>query len=84
MHLGQRDSAGLAHGADGASVQLRCSLDDVAGAVAGKVCGAGGGGCLVCLVDPARKTDVSDALAAGGATVLPFSIEREGLIVDRH
>jgi len=55
-----------------------------AGAIAGKVCGAGGGGCLVCLVDPARKNDVADALAAGGATILPFAIEREGLLVERQ
>jgi D-glycero-alpha-D-manno-heptose-7-phosphate kinase len=53
------------------------------GGIAGKVCGAGGGGCLVCLVDPARKGDVSDALAGAGATVLPFTLERQGLIVTR-
>ena len=54
-----------------------------AGAAAGKVCGAGGGGCLVTLIDPARRKEVSAALAAGGATVLPFAIERQGLILTR-
>jgi D-glycero-alpha-D-manno-heptose-7-phosphate kinase len=54
-----------------------------AGALAGKVCGAGGGGCLVCLVDPERKPDVEASLAAGGARVLPFTIEREGLTVTK-
>jgi D-glycero-alpha-D-manno-heptose-7-phosphate kinase len=54
-----------------------------AGAQAGKVCGAGGGGCLVCLVDPDRKADVEASLTAGGAQVLPFTIEREGLIVTK-
>jgi D-glycero-alpha-D-manno-heptose-7-phosphate kinase len=53
------------------------------GALAGKVCGAGGGGCLVCLVDPDRKADVAATLAAGGAAVLPFKIEPEGLVVTR-
>ena len=63
------------------------ALDDLlaraarAGATAGKVCGAGGGGCLFCLVDPDRQGAVADALAAGGATVLPVTIEREGSIV---
>ena len=38
-----------------------------AGALAGKVCGAGGGGCLFCLVDPDRRAAVAAALAAGGA-----------------
>jgi D-glycero-alpha-D-manno-heptose-7-phosphate kinase len=52
-----------------------------AGALAGKVCGAGGGGCLFCLVPPDRQAAVATALAEGGATVLPFSFERDGLRV---
>jgi D-glycero-alpha-D-manno-heptose-7-phosphate kinase len=55
-----------------------------AGALSGKVCGAGGGGCLVCLVDPARRADVVKALSDGGATVLPFVIEDRGLIVTQQ
>jgi D-glycero-alpha-D-manno-heptose-7-phosphate kinase len=51
------------------------------GAIAGKVCGAGGGGCLVCLVDPDRKVEVAATLTSGGATVLPFTIEQQGLVV---
>lgn len=54
-----------------------------AGAMAGKVCGAGGGGCLVCLVDPGRKREVEASLIAGGASVLHFQIEREGLLVTK-
>ena len=50
-----------------------------AGASAGKVCGAGGGGCLVCLVDPEHRAAVVAALAKGGATILPCAIERQGL-----
>jgi D-glycero-alpha-D-manno-heptose-7-phosphate kinase len=52
-----------------------------AGAQAGKVCGAGGGGCLFCLVSPKDRTGVADALASAGATVLPFTIESHGLQV---
>ncbi len=54
-----------------------------AGASAGKVCGAGGGGCLFCLVDPTAHDAVSAALAAGGATVLNCHIEPEGLTLAR-
>jgi D-glycero-alpha-D-manno-heptose-7-phosphate kinase len=54
-----------------------------AGATGGKVCGAGGGGCLFCLVEPDRKSAVADALTAGGATVLPCSIEAEGVRVQK-
>jgi D-glycero-alpha-D-manno-heptose-7-phosphate kinase len=52
-----------------------------AGALAAKVCGAGGGGCLFCVTTPERKAAVSAALAAGGARVLDFAIETEGLRV---
>lgn len=51
------------------------------GATAAKVCGAGGGGCLICWVEPGVKERVRAALAAGGAQVLDFVIEREGLRV---
>jgi D-glycero-alpha-D-manno-heptose-7-phosphate kinase len=54
-----------------------------AGALAGKVCGAGGGGCLFCLVEPDRKAAVSEALTGGGARVLTCEIEREGLTIAR-
>jgi D-glycero-alpha-D-manno-heptose-7-phosphate kinase len=55
-----------------------------AGALAGKVCGAGGGGCLVCLTDPDRQAAVAGALTQGGATVLPVSVEADGLRVERQ
>jgi D-glycero-alpha-D-manno-heptose-7-phosphate kinase len=53
------------------------------GALAGKVCGAGGGGCLFCLVEPDRRTAVAAALASLGATVLPMTIEQRGLTLTR-
>jgi D-glycero-alpha-D-manno-heptose-7-phosphate kinase len=55
-----------------------------AGAMAGKVCGAGGGGCLFCIADPDRTGAVRDALAAAGARVLDCSVERDGLRVRTH
>jgi len=53
------------------------------GALAGKVCGAGGGGCLFCLTEPDRRASVSSALASMGATVLPVGIENQGLTLVR-
>ena len=50
-----------------------------AGATAAKVCGAGGGGCLFCYGPPSARASIADALATGGARVLDFQIEREGL-----
>jgi D-glycero-alpha-D-manno-heptose-7-phosphate kinase len=54
-----------------------------AGAWAGKVCGAGGGGCLFVLTEPSRKAAVAAALAAAGARVLPVEIDPEGLRITR-
>ncbi|MFQ5695396.1 MAG: GHMP kinase, partial [Terriglobia bacterium] len=53
------------------------------GAQAGKVCGAGGGGCVVFLVPPQRRGLVAQALAHAGATLLPFRIARRGARVGR-
>jgi len=73
----------LAPGVTTPAIDTLLARARLAGALAGKVCGAGGGGCLVTLIDPARRQDVSAALTAGGATVLPFAIERQGLILTR-
>jgi D-glycero-alpha-D-manno-heptose-7-phosphate kinase len=55
-----------------------------AGASAAKVCGAGGGGCLFCLAPPDKTAAVGDALGDGGARVLDFTIETDGLSVTRE
>jgi D-glycero-alpha-D-manno-heptose-7-phosphate kinase len=52
-----------------------------AGATAAKVCGAGGGGCLFCYGPPDARPAVAAALTAGGARVLDYHIEMEGLQV---
>ena len=54
-----------------------------AGAAAGKVCGAGGGGCLFCFAEPDAIPAVRRALAAAGARLLDFRIETDGLLVRR-
>jgi len=53
-----------------------------AGARAAKVCGAGGGGCLFCLADPADVPAVQNALVAGGARLLDYHIETTGLLIE--
>jgi D-glycero-alpha-D-manno-heptose-7-phosphate kinase len=51
-----------------------------AGATAAKVCGAGGGGCLFCYGPPERQADIRAALTAGGARVLDYRFEHQGLL----
>jgi D-glycero-alpha-D-manno-heptose-7-phosphate kinase len=50
-----------------------------AGATAAKVCGAGGGGCLFCYGPPRARAAIAEALASGGARLLDYRIETEGL-----
>ena len=50
-----------------------------AGATGAKVCGAGGGGCLICYGPPDAQSAIAAALAAGGARLLDYEIETEGL-----
>jgi D-glycero-alpha-D-manno-heptose-7-phosphate kinase len=49
------------------------------GALAGKVCGAGGGGCVALLIDPAARARVEAAVTANGGELLPHGIDREGV-----
>ena len=51
------------------------------GALAGKLCGAGGGGCMVTLTRKGAKARVERYLQKAGILVLPFKIERRGVIV---
>lgn len=52
------------------------------GAIAPKVCGAGGGGCIAFYCEDGRREEVEKALAAqDGATVLDWSVSAEGLAV---
>ena len=53
-----------------------------AGATAAKVCGAGGGGCLFCYGPPDARPAIAEALSAGGARLLDYHIETEGLRMD--
>lgn len=69
----------LAPGVSTPAIDALIAAARQAGATAAKVCGAGGGGCLFCLTPPDLRDAVSAALAAGGARVLPFTIETEGL-----
>lgn len=49
------------------------------GARASKVCGAGGGGCVIFLVEPEARERVASVLERNGAQLLPFRVARRGL-----
>ncbi len=49
------------------------------GALAGKVCGAGGGGCIAFIVPPAKKKSIIEELISKGGQILPFHFVSRGL-----
>jgi D-glycero-alpha-D-manno-heptose-7-phosphate kinase len=51
------------------------------GALAAKVCGAGGGGCVLFFTEPGSRERVEKGLRDAKATILPFRVAREGLSV---
>ena len=69
----------LAPGVTTAAIDGLIARAMTAGATAAKVCGAGGGGCLFCYGPPDRRDAIATALAAGGARLLDYRIERHGL-----
>ena len=51
------------------------------GALSGKVCGAGGGGCVVLLIEPEARERVEKAVLDAGGELLPMKIDRQGVTV---
>jgi D-glycero-alpha-D-manno-heptose-7-phosphate kinase len=51
------------------------------GALAGKVCGAGGGGCVTLLIEPHAREGVEAAVRGAGGEILPMRIDRGGVRV---
>jgi D-glycero-alpha-D-manno-heptose-7-phosphate kinase len=71
----------LAPGVTTAGIDALLTAAREAGALGGKICGAGGGGCLFCLGEPDALPAIREALENGGARILDFRIESEGLKV---
>ena len=69
----------LAPGVTTPTIDALIARAAAAGATAAKVCGAGGGGCLFCYGPPAARAAIAAALADGGARVLDYHLETEGL-----
>jgi D-glycero-alpha-D-manno-heptose-7-phosphate kinase len=49
------------------------------GGLAAKVCGAGGGGCVIFLVEKGTASRVATAIGDSGGRVLPLQVARDGL-----
>jgi D-glycero-alpha-D-manno-heptose-7-phosphate kinase len=74
----------LAPGVSTPAIEEFVAVARRAGAPTAKVCGAGGGGCVVFFCDYGRKHDVDRALRDAGAHVLDFHVDTRGLVVSRQ
>jgi D-glycero-alpha-D-manno-heptose-7-phosphate kinase len=72
----------LAPGVTTPAIDAMLAAASRAGALGGKVCGAGGGGCLFCFGDRADIPAIRQALHETGARLLDFTIESRGLVID--
>jgi D-glycero-alpha-D-manno-heptose-7-phosphate kinase len=51
------------------------------GALGGKVCGAGGGGCVALLIEPEARARVEASVGRAGGQLLPIRVDRRGVTV---
>jgi len=70
---------GLAEGVSNPEIEHVMASARQAGALASKICGAGGGGCMITAAEPDAVPAVRAALDAAGARVLPASIISTGI-----
>jgi D-glycero-alpha-D-manno-heptose-7-phosphate kinase len=81
-----RNRRELADGVTTPNVDRIMAAAEAAGAKASKLCGAGGGGCMITVIgddsDAAVRARVEATLTAAGARIIPFKIARTGVRVE--
>jgi D-glycero-alpha-D-manno-heptose-7-phosphate kinase len=71
----------LAAGVSTPEIEKLMQAGREAGALGHKICGAGGGGCMITLVPPKKRKQVEGALLQAGGKILNFSLDFKGLEV---
>ena len=71
----------LAEGVTNETIDRMIAKAQKAGAIASKICGAGGGGCMITFVKPGRRESVIESLVSEGAEVMDYRISRQGLTI---
>ena len=69
----------LAEGVTTPKIDAMIAAAGAQGARASKLCGAGGGGCMITYAEPEHLPAVKQALVDAGATLMPFRIVAEGI-----
>jgi D-glycero-alpha-D-manno-heptose-7-phosphate kinase len=71
---------GLAEGVTNPEIEQVMAAARDAGALASKICGAGGGGCMITVAEPQALSSIRQALISSGVRVLPAQVIDQGLI----
>jgi D-glycero-alpha-D-manno-heptose-7-phosphate kinase len=72
----------LAEGVTNPTIDRMIANAEKSGAIASKICGAGGGGCLITFVKPNRRDAVIESLVKDGAEFMDYRISRHGLTME--
>ncbi len=72
----------LAEGVTNATIDRMIANAEKAGAIASKICGAGGGGCMITFVKPDRRKAVIESLVSDGAELMDYRISSRGLTIE--
>ena len=74
---------GMAAGVTTPQIDAMIDAAASAGGLASKLCGAGGGGCMITYVREGTRSEVCRAIESHGARVITYRIDRTGLTVRR-
>lgn len=80
LNVGFQEKKKMATGISNDRIEAIYTAALEAGAVSGKISGAGGGGFMIFFCDPKNRTKVIEALCTFGGQVFPFAFSNEGLV----
>ncbi len=72
----------LAEGVTNETIDHMIEEGEKSGAIASKLCGAGGGGCMITFIKPGKREAVTEALVNAGAELMEYRISSRGLVIE--
>jgi D-glycero-alpha-D-manno-heptose-7-phosphate kinase len=69
----------LADGVSTGRIESIMEAAKEAGAWSSKICGAGGGGCMITMADPEHRGVVETAIQSTGGTLIPMKFDLQGV-----
>jgi D-glycero-alpha-D-manno-heptose-7-phosphate kinase len=79
MHEGWQTKRALSSGISSPEIDQLYDAALAAGALGGKLCGAGGGGFLLMVVPPSARTAFDEAMR--GSSLIPIGMDRQGSVI---